>query len=191
MAVLCEAYSVLVRLESVDRYFPGGQDAFTNLVTNNTFCSDGSLARVGFMTPGDVEQFVGILEAHGLQFVLHRGSFSVGIHGRPETDIVVVSQLHGPTTACSWIDCFRMQITAGCWVVGARLLIDGVPQADPDGGVDLHTPAGWKYDHSISASRQFVSFEDMPGRMKFLREGGGVDIYLDTETGKEMFVGRA
>lgn len=191
MAVLCEAYSVIVRLQSVDRYFPGGQDAFTRLVTHSTFCSDGALARIGFMTPDDIEEFIDALETHNLQFGPHGDDERVGIHGRPERDIVVVSQLHGPTTPCAWIDCFRMQISANGWVVGARLVTHGVPQVDPDGGVDLHTPEGWSYDRSISASMQFVSFEDMPGRMKFLRAEDGLDVYLDTETGKEMFVGRS
>ncbi len=57
--------------------------------------------------------------------------------------------------------------------------------------MDLYTPDVWSYDRSISASMQFVSFEDMPGRMKFLRAEDGVVFYLDTETAEEMFVGRS
>ena len=191
MTVLCEAYSVIIRMQSVDQHFPGGRDTFTRRFTSNTYCSDGDLARVGFMTPDDVEEFVNTLEAYGLQFGPHEGRGTWGTQGRRDSDIVVVSQLHGPTTPCPWIHCSQMRISATGSVVGARLVTDGVPETDPEEGVDLQTPAGWTYEKSISASMQFVSFEDMPGRMKFLHEEDGLDVYLDTETGKEMFVGRS
>ena len=58
MAVLVEAISVVVRREAIDRSFAGGWDSFVSLVPNATLCSDGQLARVGFMDPKAVERFV-------------------------------------------------------------------------------------------------------------------------------------
>lgn len=191
MAVLCEAYSVIVRKESIDQYLPGGQAAFTELVANDTYCSDGSLVRAGFMTPDDVKAFVDALEVRGLQFLIHEGTVSMGIHGRRDSDIVVVDQGHGPTTACPWINCFRMQISAAGSVVGARLVVDGVPEVCADGRVDLHVPEGWTYEGSISAEPHFVEAADIPRRMRFLRREHNLEVYLDTETGQEMFVGRS
>ena len=69
MAVLVEAISVIVRRDAIDRRFSGGWREFLNAVPNNTFCADEDLARVGFMTPQDVEAFVRRLDCGGLTFV--------------------------------------------------------------------------------------------------------------------------
>ena len=54
MAVLCEAISVVVRRDAIDKYFKGGWIKFVDDVPNSTMCTDGELVRVGFMTPNSV-----------------------------------------------------------------------------------------------------------------------------------------
>jgi hypothetical protein len=58
MAVLIEAISVAIRQETLEAKYPGGIEGFVRDVPNQTFCADSYLARVGFMTPVDVEGYI-------------------------------------------------------------------------------------------------------------------------------------
>jgi hypothetical protein len=94
MSVLVEAITVIVRNGDVDRRYPGGVAALAASAPNQTFRTDGQLAAIGFMTPSDAEVYVLSLEKVGLRFV----------EDGQARDIVVVDQIHGPTTACDWIE---------------------------------------------------------------------------------------
>lgn len=69
MAVLVEAISVIVRREAIDELFPDGWGKFIEIVPNDTLCFDDELARVGFMSPVGVEEFVRELESNGLRYI--------------------------------------------------------------------------------------------------------------------------
>jgi len=51
-------------------------------------------------------------------------------------------------------------------------------------------PEGWQFENSLSAKPRFVRSEDVPAKLTFLRHEGALDVYLDRETGKEVYVGR-
>src|SRR5437870_12425006 len=53
MAVSISGYSVVVRNKTIDERFPGGMPAYTSLCSNQTFCTDGKVTRVSFMTLAD------------------------------------------------------------------------------------------------------------------------------------------
>jgi hypothetical protein len=69
LAVLVEAFSVIVRHRAIIDRFTGGWPAFLGAIPNATLCDDDDLVRVGFITPSDVEAFVGMLEAGGVYSV--------------------------------------------------------------------------------------------------------------------------
>ena len=98
MAVLCEAFSVLVPVEVLLRVYPGGPSAYENDCPNSTFVSDGILTRVGFMNPHDVGHWIGLLEDKGAVFTRTNESGE-----EAAVDIVVVDQIDGPTAPCDWI----------------------------------------------------------------------------------------
>ena len=58
MAVSISGYSVVVRNKTIDERFPGGMLAYTSLCSNQTFCTDGEVTRVRFMTLADAEIFL-------------------------------------------------------------------------------------------------------------------------------------
>lgn len=72
MTVLIEAISVVIRADRLLDVYPGGWDAFRNDVPNATMCADNELVRVGFMTPQDVEDYVGKLSDIGLTDMIRR-----------------------------------------------------------------------------------------------------------------------
>lgn len=173
MAVLVEAISVIVRRLAIDERFKGGWSAFQHTIPNATGCYDDELARVGFMTPSDVEAFISVLEAGGLIF--RRDGQAV--------DIAVVDQLRGPSVPAPWLEVGRIEIfnppikVCACWPAGQKL--DGIAM-----------PVGWKFEGSLSDRPGFAAEGTEGDRLKFLRHEGGNDVYLDLISGKEVFVGR-
>jgi len=173
MAVLVEGISVIVKRDAIVAVYPGGWDAFVRGAPNRTLCADTELARVGFMTPQDVETFVKHLEQVGLRFLADGKS----------VDIVIVDQNEGPTTPCDWLQFGRVGLAdcggevAACRTPGSK---------DPQ----IAVPDGWVFGESLTRQSSFVPTDGLPARMRFIRREGNLDVFLDLVTGKEVFVGR-
>ena len=185
MAVLVEAISVIVRRDAIAARFSGGWRQFLAIVPNGTLCFDKDLARVGFMSPPDVEAFVRHLEKGGLTFA--RDGQAV--------DIAVVDQMRGPTMPAQWLEFSRLSLdgtenkVAACWLFEGPRIAAGIHI--PANGVTLATPEGWTYDDSLSANFiKFAEIEEMEEKLKFLRHKNGMDVYLNRSTGEEVYVGR-
>jgi hypothetical protein len=181
MAVLVEAISVIVRRDAIDRRFNGGWKAFVSRVPNETLCTDGLLARVGFMDPKSVGRFVEDLRADGLEF----------IRAERCADIVVIDQQRGPTMPCDWVEFARIPFGEAGGKVSAAWLFEGPRAATgihfPSLKMDFTTPAGWEFEGSLSERFQFVSTDDPGMRYKCLRTDSRIDVFLDQATGKEVF----
>lgn len=181
MAVLVEAISVVVRRDAIDRSFAGGWGGFVSCVPNATLCTDGQLARVGFMDPQAVGKFVEGLRAGGLVFL--RSGRCI--------DIVVIDQQRGPTMPCEWIEFAQIPFGKSGGMVAASWLFEGPRLAAgihlPGKSIELATPSGWTFEGSMSHRFSFVPNEDVGERLKYLRTEGGLDVFLDTSTGKEVF----
>lgn len=174
MAVLIEAISVVVRVASIHDAFAGGWSAFEELIPNATLCCDNEIARVGFMVPADAESFINKLESKGLRFIVDGES----VH------IVVMEQNRGPMAKCTWAEFGHIDLDGNPdhRIAACRLIDSGEPQ--------LFTPAGWEYESSLSQTYGFVPEGLSEKSLTFLRREGGVDVYLNAMTGKEVFIGR-
>jgi hypothetical protein len=157
MAVLVEGISVVVRRDSIDRKILGGWDHFCFLAPNSTLCFDEDLARVGFLSPQGVSEFIEQLESVGLTF----------IGDDQPVDLVVLDQQTGPTAPCDWIEFMRARWRGDSEEdnrVGACWLWDkprrGVGIHLPSLGMSLATPVGWKFEGSLS--HMFTFTEDGP-----------------------------
>jgi hypothetical protein len=58
MAVLIEAISVVVRKDAINNKMEGGWERFKLLIPNSTFCHDDEVARLGFLEPKLVGEFI-------------------------------------------------------------------------------------------------------------------------------------
>ncbi len=184
MAVLVEAISVIVRRDSIETKFRGGWKRFVDIIPNGTLCFDDEIARVGFMSPQDVGKFVDNLVTQGLVF----------LRGKEAIDLVVVDQLEGPTTPCHWLEFARTDYQGEgeisvCWFFEGERPFKGIYL--PNKSMEIHVPNGWNYERSLSKNFQFTPNEEMSSKFKFLRHDRGVDVYLNLETGKETYLGRA
>lgn len=173
MPVLVEAISVIVKLQAIKQLYPGGWDAFDAAVPNNTLCYDDDLARIGFMRRHDVERFVNGLEVRGLRYL---------VNGEPQ-DLTVIDQLRGPMVVTPWVETGTMHVDE----IGGPVTVCRLAESED---WDLVTPAGWKYSGSMSERGGFVSDGDVKKYLKLLRTEDGIDVYLDTRTGKELFMNR-
>lgn len=170
MAVLIEALNVVVRLNTIRAKFIGGLEAFSENVPNKSLCMDSKLARVGFMSPADVNVFIAYLERSGLIFISN---------GKAK-DIVVVDQSKGPTVACDWIRIITVKYhDHEC--LACKL------KSEPDNALSLQVPIGWEPGES---KLFFVDNEEMKNRMVYLGKDGNVECYFDLNTGKDLYVGR-
>lgn len=183
MAVLIEGISVVVRWDAIDRSFSGGRSAFLATLPNKTYCGDDDLARVGFMAPAHVQAYVRFLESNGLTFVAERRA----------VDLAVVDQVRGPTSRVGWLEFSRVVYgeyggeVSVCWLRrGPRLAERRGPSPAP---LSIATPAGWRYEGSLSARHVFVPATEVAGRLEFLEHRpDGVDVYRDRTTGETVTI---
>lgn len=185
MAVLVEAISVIVRRDAIDEKLTGGWESFVDEVPNNTLCTDGALARIGFMTPVDVEEFMMFLTMGGLTFIDEDRAI----------DVAVVDQMRGPTMHTDWLEFAHIPYgdnggkVAACWLFEGPRVAAGVHL--PSMTINLAVPDGWRHEESLSANFQFVPTEEAEERLQFRRHDNGMDVYVDRTTGEKAFVGRA
>lgn len=150
MAVLVEGISVIVRRDSVEKSLHGGWPSFLELVPNSTLCFDNELARVGFMSPADVEDFVNTLTKLGMQV------FS----GNQFKDAAVVDQLNGPTMEAPWLEFGKLPCddernrVSACWFFEGERIAAGLHFKSLE--ISLALPRGWIYEKSLSKDFKFV-----------------------------------
>lgn len=175
MPVLIEAISVITRVDAINQKFPGGWEAFVDDCPNQTLCSDNALARVGFMSPVDVEYYIQRLERLGLIYQDDQ---------QEAVDIVVVDQLRGPLAKCSWIETGHIDLDNNPKqkVAAARLI--------GDESLVFMRPDDWNFEESLSNQYGFTPTESVEKSLTFLRHQDGLDVYLNKLTGEEVFIGR-
>lgn len=171
MAVIVEAISIILRIDRIHETYPGGWEAFEYDSPNATLCADNEIVRIGFMAPGDVETFLGKLAQRGLVYAKDGKA----------ADLVVVDQIHGPLMECDWLEFGRIDFdgnrVAACRLKGSQ--ISG-----------LYTPDGWEFETSLSARSGFVPNGSIERSLIFLRREESVDVFLNTLTNQEVYVGR-
>jgi len=173
MAVLVEAISIIIRRTTIDEKYPGGWDTFVEKAPNKTLCADKKIARLGFMSPFDVESFINGLEKIGFKYLVNGHA----------SEIAVIDQIKGFTAPCDWLDAGHVEIDNGKHKVAACKL---------KGCRSKHIifPEGWEYNKSLSREYGFVPNEHMEKSLQFLRHENGIDVYFNRLTGKETYIGR-
>lgn len=148
MGVLVEGISVLVRKDSIAEKATGGEARFRLLIPNATYCDDGELARVGFLTPAEVGTFIEELEEIGLVF-MDDGKF---------VDIAVCDQQKGATAESEWLEFAHLSIDGGkvgvAWIYEGERMGIGVHFSSTS--MSVATPPGWRFKDSLSDNFQFI-----------------------------------
>jgi hypothetical protein len=160
LSVLVEAITVIFKNSKIEERIQGGVETIRLDPPNSTFRTDGLLCAVGFMDPGATEQFVKTLSAAGLVF----------IEDGQARDIAVLDQHRGLTSPCDWVEFTKLEDgTSCCWLAG-----------HPMG--ELATYENWTPHTDLTFNEKKAV-----DSLKFIREENSLDVYLDLETGKEIF----
>jgi len=156
MAVLVEGISVVTRRDAIQAKLVGGWQAFLGLVPNSTLCTDGVLARVGFMSPGGVGEFIDSLESVGLTFMKQSDVAE---------DISVVDMLTGPTVVTPWLEFAKLNVqfeegepkrkVSVCWFYDSPRDM-GAGTYMSENNMELAVPDDWTYADSLTEKHTFV-----------------------------------
>jgi len=102
-----------------------------------------------------------------------------------------VDQQRGPTEPCDWLEFARIPFGREDGHVAACSLLKGPRVAAglhvPGLQFDLATPSGWTYEGSLSERFTLVPNKDVQERLKYKRTENGIDVFLDTSTGREVY----
>lgn len=90
VAILIEAYTVIMRKATIAEKYPGGLEQYRQ---DHNPLEDDHLAALLFMNPAGVRKFISWLEGYGFQYVVDDRS----------VDIVVVDMFDGPIRPCGWV----------------------------------------------------------------------------------------
>lgn len=172
MAVLVEAISVVIKTDALLRAF-GSLGRFQFSVPNETYCTDGELARAGFMHPDDVRDFVTRLEARGLQYQ---------VEGQSQ-DLVVIDQQVGFLAPCDWAAFGRVG-----WQGDSAKRI-GACMLNGSSFTQVEVPNGWMYEGSLSQSFGFIP-NGNEDSLDLVETREGVEVYQSPLSEKPMYVAR-
>ncbi len=163
MAVFIQFINVVVPVSVLNEKYPDGLDGYVR-DRGGTFCCDGRLTRVGFMSPVGAERFLIELENKGLTLM----------EGDNWKDVAIVAQPSPRATAgCSWVALGRMHDGPDF-----ACLRDDV--GDPG---EIHTTPGGTKQWILDNNYTFAPFENAEDEVRILRTEGLVDTCFDTRTG--------
>jgi tetratricopeptide (TPR) repeat protein len=162
VAVVLDGWSVVARRSVVEAKLAGGLVGWFEVAPNRMACADRDLCLVQFMASEDASAFVMKLDELGL----------AGERDGAYRDVALVGKDGAWTHACSWLRIGRYAGINAVWIDGA----------DPE---PLVVPVKWQPNSIINLSN-----DEAAKRLKFLRRERGLEVWLDTETGKEMYRGR-
>jgi hypothetical protein len=165
MAVSAMACSVIVRNHSVEARFPGGMASFRGSCPNESFCTDGTISRIGFINTDDARIFIGRLVEAGLAPSIPQSA----------SEIALVVQGHGFSSQCDWLQLGLFEGHPCAWLAGSDRGSLFIPQHE------LNADLG----EAIPTDEYYASYERID-----LRAGGRVEVYRHRKTGKILYVGR-
>lgn len=165
MAVLIEGANIIIKKE-VDSVAPS-----FSIKPNGTLVNDGQLMRIGFLSEENAVKY-----ANELANDLHQQGVKT-----PTDYIAYVLQGKGIQGDCDWLESKLIALEPEkkveiCWL--------------KDAGLDnqVATPEQWKYEGSLSQNRISYDKKDFTSRHTHLRTEGSIEVWLDTETGEEVYI---
>jgi len=166
MAVLILGVNVVIKVDVINRLYPNGIQGVEDECPNQTFCTDGNIARIGFMNFNDANAYTNKLKDYGMT---HKIS---GIC----IDFTQFSGELGLEPGCDWINLDQDKIGYFfAWLSGTE-----------QGQIIL--PAGFEPDPSKN-SLIYYSPEDSEKYLEFVRVEGNIRVFRDTRTGETRYVG--
>ena len=168
MAVSATLFSVIVRNSTLVEKFPGGVDGFRLRCPNGTYCNDGTLSRIGFMSEFDANQFASKLAADGLTLT-HKGVAMDVVITRQDPTVV------HPNLPCMWLEVGHIQGFPVVRLVGEKTELLSLAACDEGTAQDTVR----------------FSLKELNKSHDFLGVSKRIEYYRNKTTGKMIYVGRS
>ena len=162
MGVLVEAFSLVIRNATFQDHLPGGVKQYERDCPNGTFCSDGVICRVGFMSLADAMSYLGHLRTMGFVPPTSDGS--------PE--VAIVEGDSGFLFPCDWLQLTRLEGVAIAWLKGTEL-------------THYVAPPGWEGGTMVK-----LTPEELNERYELVEVKDRLEVYRHRETGEPLYIGR-
>jgi len=147
VAVLAEMYSVVVRVSTLEANYPGGVAAYEANCPNGTFCSDGEVCRVGFMSWADTEAFLQSLRRFAI-------TVEAGV-------VAIVREDKGLLRASEWLEFHRIEGAPTVRLVESAVGVFVAPPGwTPGGRHVLTTEAALRQQELVAGQNGVASYRD-------------------------------
>lgn len=176
MTILIEAISIVVRCDSLERLGSEGLDIFYSSIPNQTYYSDGSLARVGFMDEQDALDFIAFLESLGLRH----------LQGEESVDFAIVLQGQKESSRCEWLERFEIDCQGTVLDMAAFVDAEGNVHLEEEPG-EFVASDGWSLDEAII-------YQECRDKLTYLKsqclDSGGIIDHYRSHDGQITYIGR-
>ena len=160
LAIPIEGYSVVAQKARIAHLLEKNAIETPNV----TALADDDIWRCSFMTEANAQKFMRSLE-----------KLDLNVSQGPDSDVVLVNEFDQSVTPhCEWLLTGKWKRAVIAWKAGTR----------PESVVARE---GWS--PQIGSGLSFCD-GSAPGNLKFLRLENNVEVYLNKETGKEVYIGR-
>jgi|GEM_PF-3044174 len=105
MAIELECASVIVPTRALDERYAGGLKAYRDDCPNNSYLQDDHLARVGFMSTAEAEEYLGQIAAKGLR-----------VTEDPSTSDALILCSGREPAPCNWLMIGEHDGVVACWL---------------------------------------------------------------------------
>jgi tetratricopeptide (TPR) repeat protein len=160
MAVTIEAFTVVVKYERV-------HDLLQNealKIPNSTALADDHLWKISFMAETDAWNFLRSLQ-----------EFDLNVSTGPDSDAVLANEFDGSVEPyCEWLRTGKWEKAVIAWREGT------LPET-------IIAPEGW--DPKVGSGLEFYDQPKMQS-LEFLRLEDNVEVFLNKNSGKEVYIGR-
>jgi hypothetical protein len=162
MAVIIEAFSIIIRNSTIEAEFPGALDGYRKACPNTSLCTDGELCRVGFMTEPEISDYLRFLSENGIPVCDKNG----------RAQIAYVDHDGKILWECDWIQIVEIEGILSAVLTGTEVN-------------KLVAPAGWRPGSSLFK----VSTDDIELDYDYLGMEKDVHVFRHKESGKKFYMG--
>jgi hypothetical protein len=128
MALLIEAYRVIIKLSAIENRYPGGLAELKYRIPSEVVYKDDDLLAVGFVNRDYSDLFINIMIDKGLN----------------QNEVACVSQNYGIRYPAVWLKICKLRMDEGGYVVKVAYLNDEKPIDE------FVAPSGWHFKGSLS-----------------------------------------
>ena len=162
MAVIIEAFSIIIRNSTIETKFPGGLDGYKKACPNTSLCTDGELCRVGFMTEVEISNYLKFLSENGI---------SICDKNR-RTQIAYVDHDGSLKWECDWIQVVEIEGNLSSILTGTKVN-------------KLVAPVGWKPGSSMIK----LNTDDIEREYEYLGIENNVHVFKNKKSGEKFYMG--